>query len=235
MSDRPSTSVSQTSTIDESLSAMVDGEASELEVRRLLKLMDEDPALKARWERYQMASNAINNDIPNAPYLDLSASISAAIDQETAYEAGKSDTVDSAQAVSSRKTGFWSGFGRFAIAASVAGAVVLGIQYGTTDINNPTVADSTIGEQPGNNVVSLPPQGSSVTTVSAGGSSTPIQHNRQPIVITDSDLERAENARKNAQEVQQQLNRLMLEHVQNTSQNTQQGVLPYARVPAGEE
>ena len=41
-------------TLSESLSALVDGEANELEVRRLLNQLDGDTELTAQWQRHQM-------------------------------------------------------------------------------------------------------------------------------------------------------------------------------------
>ena len=40
--------------INESLSALMDGEADELEVRRLLNQLEQDDELRATWHRYQL-------------------------------------------------------------------------------------------------------------------------------------------------------------------------------------
>lgn len=40
---------------NESLSALMDGEVNELELRRLLKHVERDPALAQQWQRYQSA------------------------------------------------------------------------------------------------------------------------------------------------------------------------------------
>ena len=40
--------------IKESLSALVDGETDELEVRRVLNELDKDSELKDTWKRYQL-------------------------------------------------------------------------------------------------------------------------------------------------------------------------------------
>ena len=69
---------------------------------------------------------------------------------------------------------------------------------------------------------------SSDTTISTVSNTVKNQQNssaeRTPINITESTKEQLKQA-------EEEVNRLMLEHAQNASQNTQQGVLPYARVP----
>ena len=122
--------------LQESLSALLDGEVTELEVRRLLKADDVTYAeARNSWSRYQMASSAAKKDIPNVEYRDLSLSISAAIAEE-AVHTGKV-TVDKPKKA---KTSIWSGMGRFAVAASVAGAVIVGVQFA------PNTADQHVAE-----------------------------------------------------------------------------------------
>jgi hypothetical protein len=73
-----------------------------------------------------------------------------------------------------------------------------------------------------------------VETVShlPNGNKPSIQINKQPITISSEDLKVGSN---DMQDLQRQLNRLMLEHIENASQNNYQGILPYARVPSGEQ
>ena len=210
--------------LQESLSALLDGEATELEVRRLLKADDVTYAeVRNSWSRYQMASSGAKKDIPNIEYRDLSLSISAAIAEE-AVHTGKVTVDESKKA----KSSIWSGMGRFAVAASVAGAVIVGVQFA------PNTADQHVAESPSvtlpsSSVPSSFAQGlSSDTTISTVSNTVKNQQNssaeRTPINITESTKEQLKQA-------EEEVNRLMLEHAQNASQNTQQGVLPYARVP----
>ncbi|MEO0443470.1 MAG: sigma-E factor negative regulatory protein [Pseudomonadota bacterium] len=108
--------------LNESLSALVDGEASELELRRILK--SNDPDVDQQWHRYQVVSHLIrggvelhNLELHND--VNLSASISAAIADEPAL---------SVQA-KNKPSRLWSNLGRLSVAASVAGAVVIGVQF----------------------------------------------------------------------------------------------------------
>ncbi|MDM3869830.1 RseA family anti-sigma factor [Porticoccus sp. W117] len=96
----------------ESLSALMDDSADELELQRVLKAAADDDELRNTWERYQLARSALRNDVP-ARTMDLSASVAAAIDSEPAHKA---------------TGGAMKTLGRVAIAASVTLAIVIGVQ-----------------------------------------------------------------------------------------------------------
>lgn len=212
---------------DELLSSLVDGEITELELRRLLKVSDEEfKSLRDRWSGYHMAKASINNDVPDVSFTDLSSSISALIAEEPAHSiSGNIEQI----AKPVKKQSVWAGVGRFAIAASVAGAVVLGVQFAPTDIDG-QIADTQTAPVPTVTGLKVPssfghglPVDTTISTVSTDNNPV-VQQNRDVIVInedTKNELKKAEN----------EVNRLMLEHAQNSAQNTQQGVLPYARVP----
>lgn len=100
---------------DESLSALVDGEVSELELRRILKTDSQDAFRKLG--RYYLASNILRQEVNLAKAIDVSSDVSAAIDQvEEVLETPV-------------KPALWVNLGRFGIAASVAGALVVGVQF----------------------------------------------------------------------------------------------------------
>ncbi len=206
--------------LDESLSALVDGEISELELRRLLKADDQAfEELRGRWSSYQMTSASMKDDVPNVAFTDLSASISARIADEDSH------SLTSNSSTKNRKQSIWSGVGRFAIAASVAGAVVLGVQFAPSTIDG-QVADI---DTPASGV-KVPssfghglPTDTAISTVS-NESNPVVKQQKEAIVITES-------TKQQLQKAENEVNRLMLEHAQNSAQNTEQGVLPYARVP----
>jgi sigma-E factor negative regulatory protein RseA len=216
MSDRP-----VKNPLEESLSALVDGEITELELRRLLKASDEDyKGLRARWLRYQAASAGIKKVLPASDFCGLSESIRAAIDEEETYSMSNKPT---------RKASVWSGVGRFAIAASVAGAVVLGVQFAPGGFNN-EIADTESALAPFVNTPSSFGHGLSTDTTvrNVSNEARAIKPAQQTIVINEATQEQLKQA-------EEEVNRLMFEHAQNASQNTQQGVLPYARVPESSE
>ena len=92
----------------EALSALMDGETQELELRRLLGSIDADPALRERWRRQQMVSDIMSKRPLTHSEIDVSDRVSDAL---------------SARSSVSRNP-IWS----VAVAASVTLAVVMGGQ-----------------------------------------------------------------------------------------------------------
>lgn len=207
--------------LDESLSALMDGEASEIELRRILKSNGEvKESIDERWMRYHLASDALKGELNVTQAMDLSASISAAIAEEPTY----SKATDSGTKSKSKKdkSSFWPNLSKFAVAASVAGAVVVGVQFAPNNTGS-TIANTTATTTTPANIASQSnlDGGTSVRVV---GNQAPSEQQQKPIVINEVTQEQL-------QKMEGEINRLMLEHAQNGSQNTQQGVLPYVRVP----
>lgn len=67
--------------LHESLSAVMDNEADELELRRVLA--GDNPELRATWSRYQLARAAMHKELIE-PRLDIAAAVSAALADEAA-------------------------------------------------------------------------------------------------------------------------------------------------------
>lgn len=105
----------------ESVSALVDGEASEIELHRILKQLDadhanQDQSVGSKWSRYHSVSQAMA-DTPLGG-VDISESVSSAIAEEPTYASTFSSTA---------KSKLYS-MSRFAIAASVAFVAIIGVQ-----------------------------------------------------------------------------------------------------------
>jgi len=105
--------------LQESLSAVMDNEADELEIRRVLNAFD-DTDTRNTWSRYQVARAAMHKELL-MPHLDISAAVSAAIADEVS-------PVNTARSP-------WRSVGRLAVAASVTLAVLAGVRlYNQDDI-----------------------------------------------------------------------------------------------------
>ena len=116
--------------LHESLSAVMDNEADELELRRVLAA-DGDTETRATWSRYQIARAAMHRELIE-PRLDIASSVSAALADEPALVA----PVASKPARSG-----WRGLGRLAVAASVTVAVLAGVRlYNQSDVAGPQLA-----------------------------------------------------------------------------------------------
>ncbi|VXC52390.1 Sigma factor AlgU negative regulatory protein [Pseudomonas sp. 8Z] len=103
-------------TLHESLSAVMDNEADELELRRVLAA-SADGELRDTWSRYQVARAVMHKELL-VPRLDISAAVSAALADE---------------AVPVRKAPLWRSIGRVAVAASVTVAVLAGVRLYNQD------------------------------------------------------------------------------------------------------
>ena len=123
--------------LQESLSAVMDNEADELELRRVLNAVD-DPETRATWSRYQVAGAAMHNELV-LPKLDIASAVSAAL-------------ADEAVPVKV-KQGPWRTIGRLAVAASVTVAVLAGVRlYNQDEITGAELA----AQQPAQQGLSVP-------------------------------------------------------------------------------
>lgn len=103
--------------LQESLSAVMDNEADELELRRVLNAYD-DVETRETWARYQIARAVMHKDLL-IPRLDLASAVSQALADEAV------------PAKTSRKP--WRSLGRLAVAASVTIAVLAGVRLYNQD------------------------------------------------------------------------------------------------------
>lgn len=120
MSDKPHHIVR-----DEVLSALMDGEAQELELRRLLQCLPDDPAVRAKWARYQMVSSILHRHRLSTVSLGFADAVQAAIQKEQSFELHNS----AAENLRVAGDGWRKSAARFAVAASVALVVVTGVQW----------------------------------------------------------------------------------------------------------
>ena len=111
--------------LHETLSAVMDNEADDLELRRALVASDERE-VRETWARYQIARAAMHKELL-MPKLDLASAVSVAIAQE-----------DTPTKVERRPV---RGLARVAIAASVTVAVLAGVSiYNRDDVSSTQLA-----------------------------------------------------------------------------------------------
>ena len=107
-----------TEQLRESLSALMDDEATELELHRVLGELESDGALRQTWVRYQLARSAMAGQPVSHARLDISRSVSAAIAAETGAKTSRSGV----------RERWLRPLASLAVAASVTAVVVLGGQ-----------------------------------------------------------------------------------------------------------
>jgi len=111
--------------MNESLSALVDGETDELEVRRLLNELDKDEELRATWQRYQTIGAVMRGEAASS--VDLSRGIMQAIEGEPMDEVTQPLAAPVAAA---------SGRMRWLASAAVAASVTLAVLLGVNGLQN---------------------------------------------------------------------------------------------------
>ncbi|MCP2022890.1 sigma-E factor negative regulatory protein [Pseudomonas laurylsulfatiphila] len=122
--------------LQESLSAVMDNEADELELRRVLNACD-DVETRDTWARYQIARAVMHKDLL-LPRLDIAAAVSAALADEAS------------PAKASR--GPWRSLGRLAVAASVTLAVLAGVRL----YNQDEIAGAELAQQSAQPALAVP-------------------------------------------------------------------------------
>ena len=110
--------------LKETLSALMDGEINELELRRLLKQLPESAnktELLDTWQRYHVARSALHGEPVTLLNSAASSRILAAIDAEPAY-------TEIPVTVAAKTPVWFTGVAKMAVAASVTLAVFIGMQ-----------------------------------------------------------------------------------------------------------
>ncbi len=113
--------MTETDTIGEKLSALVDGELNGVEYGHAVDAINLSPELKQRWMRYHIAADALKNSLPHALLKpDFSARVMQAVDAEP--------TVLAPRNISLKLNPVAKQLAGLAIAASVTALAVLGVQ-----------------------------------------------------------------------------------------------------------
>lgn len=188
----------------ESLSALMDDEANELELQRLLKQLGDDSELRSTWVRYNAARSAINGHEVSHLQLDISSRVREAIDSAPAPEQ------------QSLRQRLLRPVASFAVAASVAATVVMGGQQLAQVSEQDPYGAGTVasGASPVGLVNSL---GATTVRASYGTEAVPVL---QPAARTAY----KELAR-------QRMEMYMQEHAEHAALNSPHGLIPFARVP----
>lgn len=221
----------------ESLSAMVDNEASEMELRRVLKGLDEGDGVFEQWHRYHLMGALMRQEGHVAASTSLVGSISAVLEGESMDDTPlvNGETVAESAKAGLQEDGWskWKSFaGQSVVAASVAATFVLGFNYvGESNIDgaasaqvaataSPVQADPVSNNVPIGFDLPLP----EARVVSKHFGAIPQQQGQRPQVVQYVD-DLTDVA------TQELLNALLIEHSERASVNGSLGFMPFARVP----
>ncbi|WP_286237119.1 MucB/RseB C-terminal domain-containing protein [Neptuniibacter halophilus] len=112
---------------NESVSALMDGEVADFELRRTLDRVEQEPELSAAWQRYHLIRSSMRNEELSA--VDISGQVMAALQDEPAFsEQSVASDVEKETEPHSSKYLFWKPLASMAAAASVTAMVILGVQ-----------------------------------------------------------------------------------------------------------
>lgn len=220
-------SVGAGASLDESLSALMDGEADEAELQRVLDNVD-DPALRDTWRRYHSASASLQS-LDGITGVDLSDRIMAAIESDAGSETAAAEDVEPAAVIEQiqpvgRFQRFVQPIASFAVAASVTAAVLLGSQYyGLLGTGAEVQVPSDAVAERGSPVTLL----GGTATLAGYGYATPAPQETSPKPPVAKPEPAAPDYDAMARE---RLRRYMAPHAGEAALNASRGMMPYAKV-----
>lgn len=197
-----------TEQLRESLSALMDDEANELELERVLSRIGQDSELRGTWVRYQAVRAATSGQGVPSMEWDISGRVMASIGEQEG------------PATAARWQRMLRPLGGFAVAASVAAVVVVGGQQ-WSQTQAPVEVASQSAAAPALGFVNT--LGGAPVQASLGSGNS-------------AELELTPAARTAYHELARQ--RMLMysqQHAEQAALNTPQGLIPYARVPRIEE
>ncbi|WP_163835051.1 sigma-E factor negative regulatory protein [Spartinivicinus ruber] len=210
----------------ESLSAFIDGEASELEIHRLLKQSQDDDGVRQTSFRYHLIGEAMRHETHQFSAIDISSAVSTAIKEEPALQ------VSSGNGAEKSAVGRWlQPLASVAVAASVAFAVVVGVQVFQTEQVN----------QPGQQLAATTDQERAAETNAkyAGAGANPLSQlasypeGAAPVAATQTapaNSLRLLQPQAVDQATQTRIQSYLMQHAEHSALTNGQGILPFARV-----
>lgn len=219
----------------ESVSALMDNQASPLELQRILAHAEKQSGVRERWHRYQLVRSIMQGGAGGMGFSNVADNVKqriADLDLDLQPRGENASAAKVPVAPSNNKSPWFAAIGRVAIAASVAVVAVLGSQQLTLmsadnandEVNANLAATDNSAYQPvdlgnGNSLPRLNFQNVSI-------SSSPVRTSNR----LDPDAELLRQQRWEEEQVRQALQRLLLEHAQQASAYQSQGLMPFIRV-----
>jgi sigma-E factor negative regulatory protein RseA len=208
--------------LSETISAVMDSQADDLEVRRLLKALDnaseeEAAAILAQWESFHSIGSVLRNESRSnneTPTMRASSNFAASVSAAIADEA----PMDKVARRPSKSDPMWQ---RFAVAASVTLAILVGVQ----EYESMQAGDASYTAD---NAVTVPALKSVDQSVDQGVVDLTAVQLASSEVALESSMSEAEKLE--AIEAQERLNEYLLEHTNHAAKQSGQGMIPFARL-----
>lgn len=113
---------------NESVSALMDGEVADFELRRVLERVENEPDLVDAWQRYHTVRSVLRNEEVSDPQVDISSQIMSVLDSEPDFDLSSEADKPVEHKSTESKFQFWKPLASMAAAASVTAMVILGVQ-----------------------------------------------------------------------------------------------------------
>ena len=188
------------SKLRESISALIDGEADELELRRVLANADAQE-VRESWRSYHLQRDMLNGGDMRFAHIDLSLSIQTALADEALPAA-----------VGSR---WWRPLASVAVAASVAAVVFVSARGLNSTNSDAAVAQSNVSAA---GVFPVGSFSSPVNNVAVGAAMMSSPTFAQPAALDPDQFAR------------QRLQQYLLRHTERAAMNNGQGVISFSKV-----
>lgn len=198
--------------LEQTLSALMDGEASELELHRVLGQLD-DPEVRQAWQRMHLVRSAMHQEPVLA--VDVSAAVREALDSV------EMEAVAPVQAAAPARGAGWKSWQRMAVAASVTLAVLGGVRFynqAQLQTAEPTLAQS--------------------AAPAVQQQRAPAYLRERPVVLASyggqAQQEEQQDAPRTTQWHREQLPLYLKQHARQSGVGTGESALPYARAASME-
>ena len=197
---------------DEQLSALLDNALDARQLQAFMQDLKRDPVADAETaQRYRLMGDAMRDEVDQSSFMDISASVSRAIERETAHGIEMA-TARKSFDLSALLSAWFKPVAGVSVAASVAVVTLLTF--------------NSINQSP--NAANPAQQQMAQNTNSSDTPATQLQRVNPEITRNVRLASTVEPAQKSAQQ-QKQLNIYMLQHSSYASQATLQGMMPYVR------
>lgn len=197
----------------ELLSALMDGETSEHELRQALRAVADDAALAQRWQRYHVAQSALRGEAGGFAHIDLRAVVAGRLDEPAADMPVAGRPAARIKASRWGQASWLKPLASVAVAASMAVVTVFAWQ-----VLRPGVSGA--GESVIAGTVAAPAAGAQTVAL---GPMLMVREDGEELLLPD-DQSGSPTAG------QDRLNAYLARHAQAASQASSRGLAPYARV-----
>jgi len=207
----------------ESLSALMDQQADDLDVQRVVNGLEDEELLR-RWRRYHVASAAMRNELDEFASVDLTLAIQQRLPQESATMLARQQRP--------RFAGVLKPVASVAVAASVTAAILGGAQLYHAMVGDPVALPALAAGNANGDV-------SAALAVSRSvGFGGPMVQASSPagLAVVDGRVPRSQVQESLALDyseadamARKKLNAHLQSHLENASLNTSSGMMPFAR------